>query len=142
MGNEEQPESDEERPAKRAIGLRVAREKIKKQAAKPERKADRTHHYDLLGEIRKRRVGKVFAGDANVAHQVEKWPVMLDVPNKVRKKEQKRDSAACEDPWRKQESALVREKQPKKQREAKHRGGIFGFETETGDQAENEPTKN
>src|SRR5690242_17381100 len=77
----EKCEGDEEGPAEDAIVFGSAREQIKEQAAEPKWKAEGIHHQDLLHGVSTGRVGNVFAGNANVVHQFEKRPVMLDVPN-------------------------------------------------------------
>ena len=139
MRNQEKREGDNERPSEIAIRLCGAREKIKKQAAEPEWKSEWIHHQDLLGQVRGRRVSNVFASAADIVHQFEERPVVLDIPNQVGKKDQERHRAAREKPWRKQKFALLREKKSEKQSEGKDGDGVFIFEPESGDGAESEP---
>src|SRR5437879_12358536 len=114
MRNQEKRESDNERPSEIAIRLCGAGEKIKKQSAEPEWKAARIHHQDLLSQVRGRRVSNVFASDADIVHQFEERPVMLDIPNQIGKEDQKRYGAAREKPWRKQKLALLGGKKSEK----------------------------
>ncbi len=137
--NQEKREDNHERPAEIAIRFRGAGEKIKEQAAKPERKAERIHHHDLLGQVRAGRVGDVLSGDSNVVHQFEERPVVLDIPNQVGKEDQERYGTAREKPWGEQELALPREKKSEKQSEGKNGDGIFVFEPEASDGTESEP---
>ncbi len=100
MQGEENGDGDDEGPAEGAVGLRAWREEKRKQAAQPEGKAERLHHQNLLGQIGRGREDDVFAGGANVIHQLEEGPVVLDVPKEVGKKDQEGDGAAREKPRR------------------------------------------
>src|SRR5262252_5389879 len=137
--NQEEGQSDDESPAKIAIRLGGAGEKVKQQASEPERKTEWIHHQNLLADICERRIGDVLASDAYVVHQLEKGPVLLDVPNQIRKEEQERNGPASKKPRREQKLALFGEEKSEKQGERKDRNGVFVFEAQASNHAESDP---
>src|SRR5215471_8917897 len=139
VGNEEKRESDDESPAQIAIRLCVGREEAEKQASEPEGKAKWIHHQDLLADVCERWVGDVLASRADVVHQFEKRPMVVDVPNQVGQEDQERDSAASDEPGREQQFSLRGEKESEKQCECEDRDGVFVLESQTSDCAKRYP---
>src|SRR5580692_11842251 len=74
------PYGNHERPPERSVSLGLGREKIKEQPGKPEREGLRAHHQNLLLDKRERRKRDVSPGGSNIVHELEKWPVMMNIP--------------------------------------------------------------
>src|SRR5260370_38285262 len=94
---------------------------------------------NLLSKVRSGRKRDVAAVGLDVMHELREWPVMLDVPKKIREKYQKRDRAPEPDPFVHENATLLRQQQAHDDAEAEHGNRILLFQTEADDQAEPEP---
>ena len=77
-------ESDEIGDAKKAVGAAVARGEQPDKPAEPERERGGIHDEDLLAEELQRAEGDVFVAARYIAQELERGPVVADLPDDVR----------------------------------------------------------
>ena len=94
---------------------------------------------NLLEDVLQRREFNIAAAGLDVAHQLQKWPVMLDVPDKVREKNQEGHNSAQPDPFASEDAPLPSQQQPDDDAQAEHGNGILFFHADAGDDTEPEP---
>src|SRR5215470_16465220 len=125
MCSHKETNGDQECPPKRPVRSRFSAEKVKKQPSQPKRQAQRHYQQDLLGDKRGRSQRHIPSRCPNVAHQLKKRPMVLDVPHEVWKENQQSESASGKQPRREKEFTLRRKQQTRQQGQRKHSNRIF-----------------
>src|SRR5271154_6253806 len=88
------------------------------------------HENRLLNEVLAGAEDHIAAFGANIVHQLEEGPVVVEVPEQIRKKNQERGDAAEPEPFVEQKASLRGEEQADYDSEAKERDGVFLFESD------------
>src|SRR6266849_7039727 len=94
---------------------------------------------NLLEDVLQRREFNIAAAGLDVAHQLQKRPVMLDVPDEVREKNQEGHNSTQPDPFVSEDAALLGQQQPDDDAQAEHGNGILFFHPDASDDTEPEP---
>jgi hypothetical protein len=120
-------------------GFTVSPEEVVQGSQKPYGKGEWSHEKDLSPNVTGRCEHKVTPAGANIAHQIEKGPMMLDIPNQVWQEDRKRNEAANPDPLAGEDPALLGEQQAHHHRQAEHRHGVLGLEARAREHAKPHP---
>jgi len=93
----------------------------------------------LLKEILRQRENDIAAFGADVVHQFDKGPVIVNVPEQVGEENQECGEAAEPDPGIEEDAALRSEQKADDDAEAEDGDGVFFLQAEAGDYAEPQP---
>src|SRR6267378_3954465 len=126
-------------PAEKPIRLQPGGEEKDQQTGDPDRREDRVNDKNLLGEIGRGRKDHVAAVGLDVVHELRKGPVILNIPEKIRKKNQKGERAAEPDPFRRKNAALHGQQQSNHDAKTEHGNRVLLLETNACDDAKPEP---
>src|SRR6266436_9128233 len=94
---------------------------------------------DLLREVRRGRKDHVAAFGFDIVHEFRKGPVILNIPEKIRKKNQERERAAEPDPLAGKDAALLGEQEPYHDGKSENANRVFFLQTDACDDAKPEP---
>src|SRR5260370_25086687 len=94
---------------------------------------------NLLEDVLQRREFNIAAAGLDLAPQLEKWRVMLNVPDEVRKKKQEGHNPTQPYPFVREDAPLPGQQQPDDDAQAEHGNGILFFHADAGDDTEPEP---
>src|ERR1700683_195015 len=95
--------------------------------------------HGLLEEISRKGQDDVAPLGADIVHQLQKRPIVLDVPEQVGKKDQKRGKSANPDPRMEKRTALRGEQQAHNDAKPEQSDGVLLLHADAGDNAEPEP---
>ena len=94
---------------------------------------------NLLGEVRRRRKHYVAAVGLDVVHEFRKGPAILNIPKKIRKKNQKGERATEPDPFPGENAALLRQQQSHHDAKTEHGNRVFLFQSNACHHAKPQP---
>src|SRR5258706_1047926 len=125
--------------AEQPIRLQPGGEEKGQHTGDPERREDRMYDENLLGEISRGRKDQVAAVGLDVVHELRKGPVILNIPEKIRKKNEKGERAAEPDPFPGKNAALFGQQQSNHDAKTEHGNRVFLLKTNACDDAKPEP---
>src|SRR4029077_15941850 len=110
--NEEDGKTNQVAPTQRSIGLETRREEQGKQPRQPDGRSQKVNQQYLVKKIFGEGKDDVAAFGANVAHQFDEGPMMVDTPQKIGQEDQERGKATEPDPRIQKSAALLSQEKP------------------------------
>src|SRR5579859_3690596 len=107
MEYEENCEASQVAPAQRAVRLQTRRDEKCDQARNPDRSSERMNQQRLLEEILRQRQDHIATLGSNIAHQFDKRPVVMNVPEQVWQKNKKGREPTYPNPRIEKNAALL-----------------------------------
>src|SRR5882724_8618016 len=126
--NDEYRESHQVAPAEEPVGLKPCGEKKCEHTDNPDRREDRVNDENLLGEIGCRGKNHIAAVGLDVVHEFRKRPVILGIPNKIRKEDQKGERATEPDPLADKDAPLLGHQKSQHDGKSENSNRIFFFQ--------------
>src|SRR5256886_3197857 len=117
--------ADQIAPTQRAVGLESHREQQSEQSREPDRRSEGVYKQCLLEEVGKRPQHHVAAFRTDAPNELNKRPVVLDVPEHSGKEDEEGSEPAEPDPLVEEDSALLRQEQADDDAEAEESNGVF-----------------
>src|SRR5690242_13945925 len=93
----------------------------------------------LLEEVFTCRQHYVALVRANIVHELNERPVVMDVPKQIRQEDSEGDRAGNPDPFGKKYPPLAGQQQPDDDSEAKKQDGVLLFQSQPGKNSEPQP---